>query len=413
MIQQGIINSSMTEEEMHLALTQMTNNQQKEQHKDKGEAENVNGSEQQPGCSKQVKGSIASSSEVTIYKRAVQCLNPKLDQELEKLLGSVRQDTVNQGRKVSYSSDEMLDTSDEDQDAHKIMNFSIADEHTAQAKDQRRHDVNKQPEELAEQLIREAEKAKTRMFEVPGEHNLIPIRQSVSSIDEDYQMIDAHVDELVKRKITNFEYIDLSKLLVKGRSVKEEEHQRLEIVNRNGMSYLLPVADRESVQINSYGKWEQAFRIYSNIVTAKHPGKATELLQYNHTIHAASTSYIWENVYSYDKEFRHHIGRHPQRPWNVILQQAWTMLLKDRVWNENSYFHKGKMQGKNKHDREPCRRYNRGRCSFGLSCHYDHRCSVKECGKFGHGAHVCRLKKKAEESNQTNSTTNGELGASK
>ena len=43
-------------------------------------------------------------------------------------------------------------------------------------------------------------------------------------------------------------------------------------------------------------------------------------------------------------------------------------------------------------DSEPCRRFNKGRCTFGLSCKFDHRCSVKKCGKFGHGAHQCRLR---------------------
>ena len=59
-------------------------------------------------------------------------------------------------------------------------------------------------------------------------------------------------------------------------------------VSRNEMTYLSPIADRELVTINSYNKWEQAFRVYSNVLTSKFPAKATELLQYNHTIHTAS-----------------------------------------------------------------------------------------------------------------------------
>ena len=75
------------------------------------------------------------------------------------------------------------------------------------------------------------------------------------------------------------------------------------------MSFLSPVADKDSaVNINSYGKWEQAFQVYSNILTSRFPTKATELLQYNHTIHSASTTYTWDNVYAYDREFCHHIA---------------------------------------------------------------------------------------------------------
>ena len=35
-----------------------------------------------------------------------------------------------------------------------------------------------------------------------------------------------------------------------------------------------------------------------------------------------------------------------------------------------------------------CWHFNRGKCSYGLNCKFDHRCGV--CGKFGHGAHSCR-----------------------
>ena len=66
------------------------------------------------------------------------------------------------------------------------------------------------------------------------------------------------------------------------------------------------------------------------------------------------------------------------------------MLIKDRLCNDNFVFQKGG-QRLNKKDREPCRRFNRGKCSFCLSCKYDHRCSVPKCGKFGHGAHICRV----------------------
>ena len=90
-----------------------------------------------------------------------------------------------------------------------------------------------------------------------------------------------------------------------------DEDNRMEIITHNGMMFLSPVAERESVQINSYMKWEQAFRICSNILTAQYPTKGTELLQYNHTIQSASSDYIWDNVYSYDREFRHHISRFP------------------------------------------------------------------------------------------------------
>ena len=178
------------------------------------------------------------------------------------------------------------------------------------------------PEQQADQFLKEAERSKARILGVPGnlsfplncqvnkadEANFI----DVNKMDQDYQMIDTHVDETLRKHIHAFEYVDFSKLLSKNRVYKDED-QRLEIVNHNGMTFLSRVAD--NIQISSYIKWEQAFRVYSNILTSKYPAKATELLQYNHTIHITSMAYVWENVYAYDREFRNHISRHPTQTW--------------------------------------------------------------------------------------------------
>ena len=283
-----------------------------------------------------------------------------------------------------HESEELMDTSDECDQLNSVNTQFVTDNGApAQEKD---------PDEEANEIIRDSERMKPRMFNVPGKVNT----NDIFLMDTDYQMMDAHIDEGMRKCILNYEYIDLAKLLPRNHS--REQEQRLEIVNRNGMTYLSPISDCEAIQIGSYHKWEQAFRIYSNILATCFPEKATELLQYTHTIQTASMAYNWNNVYEYDKEFCYHISRHPQRSWNVILQQAWTMILKDRIRSDQGPQKGGNGDKVNKRDREPCRRFNRGKCTFGLSCHFDHCCSVPECGKFGHSAHVCRLCKNANQS---------------
>ena len=83
------------------------------------------------------------------------------------------------------------------------------------------------------------------MYEIPGRS------VSIAKIDEDYQMIDAHIDDTLRRKVQGFEFVDFGKLLPKFRSHKEED-QHLEIVNKNGFTYLSPISERENMQINSY-----------------------------------------------------------------------------------------------------------------------------------------------------------------
>ena len=197
-------------------------------------------------------------------------------------------------------------------------------------------------------------------------------------------MIASHVNAQTRKRIKNFEYVDFAKLLPRDQ-VMQQEDNRLVLVNKGqGQPWLAPAADAESQGITSYIKWHQAFRIYSEILTSKYPEKVHELLQYEHTIHTASLTYAWINVYNYDKVFRLHISEFPDRTWAVILSQAYNTNLKDRHKSDNYFQRSGNSSSKG----EICRRFQRGRCKFGLNCKFDHRCTI--CNKFGHGAHICR-----------------------
>ena len=270
------------------------------------------------------------NSETTIYKQAISQDKPSMDCQIEQFISQVRNDTLQ--RKVSSSSEEFMDTSGESVHA-MILDTSVIAGAAGGIQDESHKGIGSQEQtansELqANYIIKEAERSKAHLFDMPGKN---PLFRSTTEMDEDFDMIDAHVDEAMKRKIQCFKYIDLSKLLSKNKMNSDDQH--LEIVNRNGMSFLAPVSDHDTIQISTYNKWEQAFRVYSNVLTLRFPEKASELLQYNHTIHTASMAYVWENIYSYDKEFRLHIRRHPTRPWNVILQQAWTMILKIKYFS--------------------------------------------------------------------------------
>ena len=147
----------------------------------------------------------------------------------------------------------------------------------------------------------------------------------IAQADREYEVVGYHIDEITQNKIVKGEYVDFSKLLPRDHILNEEDG-RMELIVHNGKTFWSPVA--EPVTINGFSKWEQAFRVFLNIYTKAHPHRSTELIQYNHVIHSISLSYIWENVYNYDKEFRIHISHHPERSWSVILQQAWSMRLK-------------------------------------------------------------------------------------
>ena len=196
-------------------------------------------------------------------------------------------------------------------------------------------------------------------------------------------MAENYVDETIKDRIENGEYVDFARLLPRDRFQIEEDN-RMEIVNRDGKTFFVPASSGDGASINNFSCWEQAFRVFSNIYPRRFPERSAELIQYNHIIHTAALTFTWENVYLYDHDFRLHLVRYPHRSWAIILQQAWTMRLKDR--NSLSSNRTPEQRGKGK--RDVCWHYNNGRCTFGSGCKFEHKCAI--CGKFGHGSHICR-----------------------
>ena len=154
------------------------------------------------------------------------------------------------------------------------------------------------PEDRAAKIIREAEASRARIFQTPGKDmNFLTSQFAHSSlVDESFLLVAAHVDESTKIKIAAGEYVNFSKLLPRDKILVEEE-THLQMVYKNGHTYWVPEADSFAVVINNFSKWEQAFRVFSDVYCKAHPERSWELIQYNHIIHTASLTYFWENVY--------------------------------------------------------------------------------------------------------------------
>ena len=406
MLKKGIIDSSMDEDEVMEMLIEHerqesgddlnrnTNNTKRDR---RGQSR-VRASDEQACSFNNVRPALhAPFSDTTIYKNAVEIVD---------------------ARNISSSSGGMADTSDENLGLQfNSSHLAIAgpsreppprQEPEPSTSGQNRHDPeahfdrqqqqhDRTPQDISDELIRDVDRNKARMMEVPGNMlnlanlNINPERTTalLHSVvcDDGYLTVAAHIDEQLKRKILNFEYVDFSRLLPHDR-VMQEEDGRLAFVNKGGVPYLVPASDgRDRGAISSYPRWDQAFRVYCDIITSKYPTKSTELIQYNHSIYTASQTFAWNNVYAYDKDFRLHIARNPMRTWAVILQQAWSMRLKDRQGaNTDNLARPDYSGGSGKKDY--CRQYQWGKCQFGLSCRYEHRCAI--CNKFGHGADICR-----------------------
>ena len=333
------------------------------------------------------------NSETTIYDSAVPKSTTYVDSEITFNIARVDQDALQDRRQPEPLDEHKGDTSDE------VLNVTeqfIADcaadverRRSIDSHGSKDKEVNRRSVDQAQQLVREAEANKVHMNATPGKvdaNSPNRFRIDAKSVDDNYMVVGTHIDSNLKQKIVCHEYVDFARLIPKDRIAMAEDH-RMELISKDGNTYFVPVSDREcSGVITNFYRWEQAFRVFSNIYTGFFPDRATELIQYNQVICTASQSYIWENVYQYDKEFRIHMSNYPERSWAVILQQARSLCLKDRLKRVEFEGDNNKSKGIRKG--ETCKRFNKGKCTAGMSCCYEHRCDG--CGKWGHGIHIFR-----------------------
>ena len=283
--------------------------QKKSDHKPQGKRTN---------CQRQINESLSKS---TIYKPAVE----KAESKDNKRNSSSSDEIETSDFKESDSSDDNLDAIISNFVGCQRLEFDEAERRkrldwmTKQRDDRRdglqqgshnmqhtdRNRAVREVEDWAEQRIREAEQAKVRIFDVPGNSSY----SCTASIDEDFMLLGAHIDDNLKKKIAEGEYVNFSKLVQKDRVIQEDDN-RLEMISKGGMTYWVPLADRENALINGLDKWDQAFRVYSKIYAKFNPRRGEELVEYSYIIHSAAAVFSWNNVYTYDKLFRMHIAKH-------------------------------------------------------------------------------------------------------
>ena len=276
------------------------------------------------------------------------------------------------------------------------------------------------------------------MFDVDGEvlpnslevqEGLNPMIQQSQAMgsgltDDDFFHLTSHIDPLLKQKIERGEFVDLDKLLPKDRISalnRYSEDNRMEWVQRDDGTFLVPA--RKETRITNFRRWEQAFRMYATIYCGQNPHRAKEIWQYISVINTASSSFIWENVYSYDIVFRQLMAFNPNRSWAVTYNQMWNLSMREPIQrnhhqkgygygfnngssvSESNNKGKGSGQSKSKKPRY-CWGFNKGvPCKFGKSCTYIERCSY--CDSGAHGVNACPKLNKKEVGNNNHAGNAG------
>ena len=215
--------------------------------------------------------------------------------------------------------------------------------------------------------------------------------------DDEFFHLTCHVDPNLKQKIERGEFVDLEKLLIRDRFHSASMGgQRMELVSRGGETYIMPV--EKDYKITNVRKWEQAFRIYAAIYSQANPHRSSEIWQYVFVINSAASSYVWENVASYDYTFRQLMACNPLRNWSNIYHQMWNLTMRDSIPKNGFQNGAGNNANQNKRNGRKsqgegkrvayCWSFNRGeKCKFDPNCKFVKRCSY--CDSTAHGQFEC------------------------
>ena len=276
---------------------------------------------------------------------------------------------------------------------------------------------DKTPQELAreyvENSITQAEKFKATLA-VPPEgipDSLFAPRLTRGHDDDDdnFFHMTCHVELNLREVIERGGFVELDKLLPKAlKHVKPYHEQKLlSAVNHDSQSYFVPLVDKE-YRITGIRKWDQAFRIYASIFAEANPSRAVEIMQYLHTINDAASKWCWENVAQYDYIFRQKMSQKPYKSWAKTYTQLWTStmvnpLAKTPTTTHNSNSTQSSNTGKKAWREIACWRYNKGKCTRGAECKFEHRCSY--CGSGNHVYPNCLKRKKKTPSEDTRRVT--------
>ena len=79
----------------------------------------------------------------------------------------------------------------------------------------------------------------------------------------------------------------------------------------------------QTLRINSFSSWLDAWNIYIATVVAHNPSRAAELLGYQRLIHSASKHFSTSAWLNYDMQFRTLAASNSQLQWNLRHSELW------------------------------------------------------------------------------------------
>ena len=154
--------------------------------------------------------------------------------------------------------------------------------------DSREHD--RALHKAAEEMIINSEKFKaSAVVPPPG-----TVEKYDYNNDADFMVSTCHVDTSIADKAKKGCFVELEKLLnksLKDANPRTSDKYKLDLVNKEGQSYLVASAPEKELKITGYRRWEQAFKVYMIFFTESNPTRAAEILAYADIISNAGSEF--------------------------------------------------------------------------------------------------------------------------
>lgn len=213
------------------------------------------------------------------------------------------------------------------------------------------------------------------------------------------------LDESLRTKIMNREFVDLARLLPGNRDKQQHRFLRVSTADRSsGKNPELSFEDAPAPRIYSLTAWQSAFRVYESVYIRAHPQEAVALCDYEELIcNIERQGGDWN---FYDVSFRKLRALRPSLSWDIIQPQIY-LQASTRMWASAKGYRTPFRQsvGQQGAGRSGyCFKYNgQGKScqESSATCRYQHACS--KCKGY-HPAYKCTNK------SISTSSTPGESG---
>ncbi|OCT57116.1 hypothetical protein XELAEV_18003994mg [Xenopus laevis] len=172
--------------------------------------------------------------------------------------------------------------------------------------------------------------------------------------------IGLHLSSAVRDKIVRGDYIDLLSLLPSSKEFLKNDKR-----GDNEEDRRRPVA-------RTFSNWLQAFCIYANILTEKHPEIAPGLFKHVDMILEAYKSYGGVAWFIYDDRFRQKMAINKMLKWGVKDIDLWMGMLLPKP--QPPQFVNKTQTSQQRYN--CCWAFNESICKFQTSCRFKHECAV-------------------------------------